>query len=85
MQNMSLSQDMTAVDKAESVAQDADMDSNWAMLGFPDAAGVCPPQLAGLIIAVIAMLVGSLIWPNRKGMPQPLNEKIADEAVLNAK
>lgn len=44
---------------------------NWAMIGLPQAAGVCPPQLAGLIVAVFGMLIGSLIWPNQRGMPQP--------------
>jgi SSS family solute:Na+ symporter len=60
-------------------------DSNWAMLGLPDAAGVCPPQLAGLFVAVIGMLVGSLLWPNRNGMPQPPAERTAGGVVPSTK
>lgn len=62
-----------------------DKSSNWAALGFPEVAGVCPPQLAGLLVAVVGMIVGSLIWPNRDGMPQPIAEKISDETVLKPK
>ncbi|XID75698.1 sodium:solute symporter family protein [Alkanindiges sp. WGS2144] len=43
----------------------------WTMIGLPDAIGVCPPQLAGLIFATLGMLIGSFIWPNQKPLPQP--------------
>lgn len=58
--------------------------TGWSMIGLQHLAAVCPPQLAGFIASVIGMLLGSLIWPNRKGMPQPDDEKIADETMLNA-
>lgn len=39
--------------------------TGWALIGYADLATVCPPQLAGFILSVIGMLIGSMIWPNK--------------------
>lgn len=40
--------------------------TNWAVIGYPDLAAVCPPQLAGFVASVAGIVIGSLIWPNKK-------------------
>lgn len=39
--------------------------TGWALMGWGQWAGVCPPQLVGLVLAIVGMLVGSWARPNR--------------------
>lgn len=55
--------------------------TGWSMIGLAHWASVCPPQLAGFVASVAGMLLGSLIWPNRQGMPQPPAEENAETAM----
>lgn len=48
-----------------------DAGNYWTLIGFPDAAGVCPPQLAGFVMSAVGMFIGSMIWPNTQPLPQP--------------
>lgn len=46
--------------------------TGWALMGHADLATVCPPQLAGFLLSVVGMVIGSLIWPNTNPPLQPL-------------
>jgi hypothetical protein len=39
--------------------------TGWALMGWGQWAGACPPQLVGLVLAIVGMLVGSWARPNR--------------------
>lgn len=49
--------------------------TGWALIGYADLATVCPPQLAGFVLSVLGMLIGSFIWPN-KNPPLVLSEAL---------
>ncbi len=50
--------------------------TNWAVIGYPDLATVCPPQLAGFVASVAGIVIGSLIWPNKNPPLTPQKEDI---------
>ena len=52
-----------------------EINSHWALVGFPNATGVCPPQLAGFIMSAVGMFIGSMIWPNTQPLPQPAHDE----------
>jgi solute:Na+ symporter, SSS family len=43
--------------------------TGWAWLGYADLAGLYLPQLVGFSASVTGMLIGSLLWPNRRVEP----------------
>lgn len=51
--------------------------TNWAVIGYPDWASVCPPQLAGFVASVVGIIAGSLIWPNKNPPLQPQKDEVA--------
>jgi SSS family solute:Na+ symporter len=48
--------------------------TGWSVIGLADVAGVCPPQLAGFIMALVGMLLGGYLFAAKTTAPvTPVN------------